>query len=224
MKYLDDNGVLYLWNKVKAIIPTKTSSLTNDSGFLTEHQDNSGKLDKTGEGKDVTITFSTASSRTNITTGEKLATMFGKIAKYFSDLKTVAFSGSYNDLSNKPSIPSKTSDLTNDSDFQTSTQVNTAITGKGYQTASQVSTAISNALANITGIDFQVVTSLPSTGVKGTIYLMSNGGSGNNVYDEYIWVSDKFEKIGTTAVDLSGYVKSSDLVAITNAEIDTIAV
>lgn len=34
-----------------------------------------------------------------------------------ADLATVATSGSYNDLSNKPSIPTKTSDLTNDSNF-----------------------------------------------------------------------------------------------------------
>ena len=40
----------------------------------------------------------------------------------FPVLSTVATSGSYNDLSNKPSIPSKTSDLTNDSNFLTSHQ------------------------------------------------------------------------------------------------------
>lgn len=34
-----------------------------------------------------------------------------------ADLATVATSGSYSDLSNKPSIPTKTSDLTNDSNF-----------------------------------------------------------------------------------------------------------
>ncbi len=33
------------------------------------------------------------------------------------DLSTIATSGSYNDLLNKPSIPTKTSDLTNDSHF-----------------------------------------------------------------------------------------------------------
>jgi hypothetical protein len=33
---------------VKDSIPTKTSQLTNDSGFLTSHQDISGKLDKSG--------------------------------------------------------------------------------------------------------------------------------------------------------------------------------
>ena len=34
-----------LYNAI-ATIPTKTSQLTNDSGFLTEHQDISGKVDK----------------------------------------------------------------------------------------------------------------------------------------------------------------------------------
>ena len=51
-------------------------------------------------------TFSEASSRTNIASGESLSTLFGKIKKWFSDLKAVAFSGSYDDLSNKPTIPS----------------------------------------------------------------------------------------------------------------------
>lgn len=36
-----------------------------------------------------------------------------------NDLATVAISGSYNDLSNKPSVPTKTSNLTNDSGFLT---------------------------------------------------------------------------------------------------------
>lgn len=73
-----------------AVIPTKTSELENDSGFLTE-QDISGKLDKTGDGSNVTAAFTTASSRTNISTGEKLSVLFGKIAKWFSDLGSLAF-------------------------------------------------------------------------------------------------------------------------------------
>lgn len=34
-KFLDDNGLLYLWTKIKGILPKKTSELTNDSGFIT---------------------------------------------------------------------------------------------------------------------------------------------------------------------------------------------
>ena len=50
-------------------------------------------------------TFTQASTRVNIASGEKISTIFGKIMKWFADLKTVAFSGSYDDLSNKPTIP-----------------------------------------------------------------------------------------------------------------------
>jgi hypothetical protein len=49
-------------------------------------------------------TFSQASTRANIESGETISIVFGKIKKWFADLKEVAFSGSYNDLSNKPTI------------------------------------------------------------------------------------------------------------------------
>lgn len=77
---------------------------------LTQHQDISGKLDKNGDASNTTATFTIASSRTNISSGEKLSTIFGKIAKWFTDLKAVAFSGSYTDLSDKPTIPAAAKD------------------------------------------------------------------------------------------------------------------
>lgn len=70
---------------------------------------------------------------------------------------------------------------------------------------------INNVIGDITGIKFVVVTSLPSVGEKGTIYLIKNNSSteANNVYDEYIWLADKnsYEKLGsfTTSIDLSNY-------------------
>ena len=53
--------------------------------------DISGKLDKTGNGSDVTAAFTAASSRVNIATGEKLSVLLGKIAKWLGDLKALAF-------------------------------------------------------------------------------------------------------------------------------------
>ena len=44
-----------------------------------------------GDGSNLTETFTAASSRSNIATGESNATIFGKIAKWFSDLGTAAF-------------------------------------------------------------------------------------------------------------------------------------
>ena len=48
------------------------------------------------------ISFSAEHTRENISSTDTLYTIFGKIKKYFSDLKTVAFTGSYTDLSDKP--------------------------------------------------------------------------------------------------------------------------
>ena len=53
-----------------------------------------------------TPTVTEASTRANLASGDTLKTIIGKIKKFFSDLKTVAFTGSYNDLTDKPTIPS----------------------------------------------------------------------------------------------------------------------
>ena len=52
---------------------------------------NSTKLESNGDGSNVTAAFTAASSRTNISTGEKLSVLFGKIAKWLSDLGSLAF-------------------------------------------------------------------------------------------------------------------------------------
>ncbi len=91
-------------------VPTTVSSFTNDAGYLTAHQDISGKADKAttlaGYGitdakiADGTITLGD-NSITPITAHQSLEG-YAKTA----DLATVATSGSYNDLTNKPTIPS----------------------------------------------------------------------------------------------------------------------
>lgn len=53
----------------------------------------SGKLGTSGDGSNVTAAFTAAPSRTNISTGEKLSVIFGKIAKWFADLGAAAFRG-----------------------------------------------------------------------------------------------------------------------------------
>lgn len=123
-------------------IPTNVSQLNNDAGYLTEHQDISGKLDKTGDASETVAKFTAADERANIVNGEKLSVIFGKIAKFFADLKTVAFTGSYNDLTDKPFIPTDNASLANGAGYQTAAQVEATVTSKGYQTAEQVEDAI----------------------------------------------------------------------------------
>ena len=95
-----------VWDDIqnKPTIPTKVSQLQNDSGYLTEHQDLSEYALKTDLHKH------TNKNVLDTITQEKIDSWNNK-----SD-----FSGSYNDLSDKPTIPTKTSQLTNDSGYLTS--------------------------------------------------------------------------------------------------------
>ena len=97
---------------------------------------------------------------------------------------------------------------------------------------------VDDSIGKLTGIEFQIVESLPTTGKKGVIYLVAhNNEEGNpahnpsdkDIYDEYIWVTNKFEKIGNTDVDLSAYAKSADVdtkisTEIGKLDVDEIAV
>ena len=91
-------------------IPTKVSAFTNDAGYLNGIPDDSVGLNQL----DSTI----VNALNNINNKANTA-----------DLAAVAFSGSYNDLTNKPTIPAKTSDLTNDSGFITSADYASSATG-----------------------------------------------------------------------------------------------
>lgn len=91
------------------------------------------------------------------------------------------------------------------------TNNNQLTNGAGYQNSTQVQNAINSAIAGITSFDYQVVSTLPASGVKGTIYLVpaDESGTTDNYYEEYIWIVENnvghWEKIGTTDVDLSDY-------------------
>ena len=97
--------------------PNQVSSTTTTSGFTngqilynnagrvgakTLTASDVGALSPTGNASNVTAAFTQASTRANLTTGEKLAVSLGKLMKWFADLKTVAWSGKYTDLTDKP--------------------------------------------------------------------------------------------------------------------------
>ena len=64
--------------------------------------DLSNYLQKNGDGSNVTAAFTTAGTRELPISGETITIIVGKVTKYLTDLKAVAFTGSYNDLTDKP--------------------------------------------------------------------------------------------------------------------------
>jgi uncharacterized membrane protein len=73
-------------------------------------------------------------------------------------------------------------------------------------------TDIMQAIASIPQFSLSIVDELPLAGEKMTLYLVPKEGTNNDVYDEYIWIeqTSSFEHLGTTAVDLTDYVKNTD--------------
>lgn len=93
------------------IIPSKTSQLTNDSGYITESSAPVKSVDgETG----AVVTNAIKTTQQNLTDVQKTQ------ARINIGAGTSSFDGNYNSLSNKPPIPSKTSQLNNDSGFITS--------------------------------------------------------------------------------------------------------
>lgn len=78
---------------------------------------------------DVTVEFETAESRQPLKSGEKLSVLMGKAHRFFTDLKTVAFSGKYGDLSERPTLGGAAgykvadNDTTNSSEFLSTARV-----------------------------------------------------------------------------------------------------
>lgn len=96
-------------------------------------------------------------------------------------------------------------------------------TDTGYTSAIQVYNYVADALSHITGVKFEIVQALPTTGEAGTIYLVPHSPTATqNIYDEYVYISNTWEKIGSTDIDLSEYVKTSELVEITNSRVQQI--
>lgn len=80
-----------------------------------------------------------------------------------------------------------------------------------YALSTEVTQEIAEAVSGIQGFEAKVVSSLPGTGQAGILYLVANSGTGQNIYDEYLWITNKYEKLGTREIDLSGYALKTEI-------------
>ena len=75
-------------------------------------------------------------------------------------------------------------------------------------TKSETDSAIQTAVANADHLKREIVEDLPEVGAadENTIYMVGDGvGEGNQKYEEFMLINGAFEKIGDSAVDLTGY-------------------
>ena len=207
-KFLDNNGLLYFWQKiVSAFVKKDGSKVLSDNNYSTEEKNKLAGLENYTLPKATTTTLGgiKAGAGVEVTEDGTLNATGGGTADSV-------------DWSNVQNKPTKLSEFQNDSGFQTASDVQGSITAATTDMATK--TYVTQQLANIN--KKQVVTSTTEMTDPNTIYLIANEGTDNNIYDEYLVINNKPEKIGTTAVDLTNYLQESDLVEISNGEIDTI--
>ena len=100
-------------------------------------------------------------------------------------------------------IPAKTSEITNDSGFITKAVIDLV---NYYTKSATYSKDEVNALVSaIPKFAISVVSSLPTSNISATTIYLLSGGSGSNLYTEYIYANNKWEILGSQTVDLTGY-------------------
>lgn len=197
--YLDNAGVTQILTRIKSLlakkaeitaIPTKVSQLTNDSSYATT------------SGVDAAITNKL---NTLDVTSEDVPSTVDEGEYFISSL-------------------SQENGLVKAKKAQFATQFTVNLEAAQSQgdvvTLAQLSQSINTAVGKITSFEYKIVDSLPATteGKKGVIYLVAHSGSTNqNSYDEYIFLpaegstAARYEKIGTTDIDLTPYAKKTDI-------------
>lgn len=224
MAFLDENGLLYFWMKLKSELAKKVS-VEDGKGLSSNDYSTAEKEKLAGISAGANnYTLPTASSDTlgGVKIGSNLNINNGVLSAIMSStdktklngiaegaqvnvIEGVKVNGTAVTATNKVvelTVPTNNNQLTN---------------GAGYQTASQVQALIANA-GHLKRVK---VDSLPATGDANTIYMvLKSGGSTGDIYNEYMYIDSKWELMGSSSADLSGYVSTDD--KITNAEIDTI--
>ena len=118
------------------------------------------------------------------------------------------FDGNYNTLTNKPTLPVKLSDLTNDSGYITNIVDDLLNYYKKSDTYSKEE--IAELIGNINKLTSEIVESLPIENIStSTIYLIKEGDTNN--YKQYMYISGAWAQLSDTNIDLSGYAKLTDL-------------
>lgn len=110
------------------------------------------------------------------------------------------FSGNYNDLTNKPDLSQFITKSVND------------LTNYYLKSETYTKNEVNSLIGAIQQFHYEIVQELPQTGATNILYLVPKSDTEiSNVYDEYVYANNNWEKIGDTQIDLSNYVTTSDL-------------
>lgn len=256
-KALDENGVLYLWGKVKTYVataianiklPSKTSDLTNDSGFITAKDVPEGaaasstvpKMDGTATaGTETAFARGDHVHPSDTTKVDKVEGKGLSANDYTNEEK--AKLGGVEANANNYTLPDASASVKGGVTVGTNVDVSggkaaydlaagkqspaTSLAGYGIAdayTKDEVDAKMSSALEYKGSKD--TYADLPTTGnKKGDVWNIVNADAahGVNAGDNVAWNGTTWDVLAGT-MDLSAYMLAEDLVAISNTELDNI--
>lgn len=188
----------------------------NDTGLCTMAQDIVGAINEVKEAVDGKINYDDTEVKADITelqtkahTHSNTEVLGGITSENIQSWNNKSeFDGNYNTLTNKPALPVKLSDLTNDSGYITNIVDDLLNYYKKSDTYSKEE--ISKLIGNINKLTSEIVESLPIENIStSTIYLIKDGDTNN--YKQYMYISGAWAQLSDTNIDLSGYAKLTDL-------------
>lgn len=100
-----------------------------------------------------------------------------------------------------------------------------AILGKNPTSPLEAATKeyVDNAISSIPKFNIQPVTTLPTSNISTTtVYLLQTNSETSNLYEEYIYVNNKWELLGTAKVDLSDYSTIEQMETYANTKVPII--
>ena len=99
-------------------------------------------------------------------------------------------------------------DINAKSEVTISTEINSSSTNDTAAGSKAVYDYVVSAVANIERFSAVIVSVLPESGEINKMYLVpKTAGTPDDGYDEYLFIDSKWEKVGTTNIDLTGYLK-----------------
>ena len=237
--YLNSTGLSYYHNRIKTLFASQAdldALETTVEGIVAEGGEpnviETVKVNGTALTPDaqkaVDVTVPTATSDlTNDGDGQSPFATQGYVGTNGGKIDKITVNGTEQAITNKTvalTIPTKVSDITNDSGFQTASDVSGAVStalangSDPYQTESDVADAISAAVTSAYKYKGSVATqsALPASGqAVGDVYDVQDTGM------NYAWNGSAWDALGTY-VDTSLYWAKSELTAITTAQIDAL--
>lgn len=218
-------------NEVENKIPTNVSALTNDSEYQTKSDVTTiladyakttdiPTVDVTKEYVDTALNGKADVDHTHTTVNEHTVESDVPVDAKFTDtvyddtaikelINSKIDETALADYAKKTDLKTKLSEFENDSEFITNTVDN--LTNYYLKTETYTQDEVNNLISNINKITVEVVAELPAENIStSTIYLILIDTE-KNVYSQNMYINEKWAVLGSTSVDLTGYVKSDEL-------------